>query len=82
MNICTVFICNKTYFNKFIYTCNKLITNRKYNKDICLVIGDDLYNSELLNCDIIKNNNIIIKYFPNIIFSNDFLIFLFLNINI
>lgn len=73
MNICLVFICNKLYFNKFIYTCNQLITNGKYTGDICLVIGNDLYNSELLNCDIIKNNNIIIKYFPNIIFSNDFL---------
>jgi len=73
MNLCLVFLCDKPYFNKFIYTCNQLITNGKYNGDICLVIGDDLYNDDLLECDTIKNNNIIIKYFPNIIFSDNFL---------
>lgn len=67
-----VFLCDKAYFNKFIYTCNQLITNGKYNGNICLVIGDDLLNDELLNCDIIKNNNIIIKHFPNIPFSTEF----------
>ena len=72
-DVCVVFLCNKAYFNKFIYTCNQLITNGKYNGNICLVIGDDLYNSELLNCHVIKNNNIIIKHFPNIQFSNDYL---------
>jgi hypothetical protein len=72
-NFCVVFVCNKAYFNKFIYTCNQLITNGKYNGNICLVIGDDLHNDELLNSDIIKNHNITIKYFPNISFSNDFL---------
>ncbi len=72
-DVCVVFLCNKAYFNKFIYTCNQLITTGKYNGNICLVIGDDLYNSELLNCHVIKNNNIIIKHFPNIQFSNDYL---------
>ena len=72
-NICVVFLCNNAYFNKFIYTCNQLITNGKYNGHICLVIGDDLYNHDsLVNCDIIKNNNIIIKYFPDINFPTDF----------
>jgi hypothetical protein len=70
-DVCVVFVCNKAYFNKFIYTCNQLITNGKYNGNICLVVGDDLNNDELLNCDIIKNNNITIQYFPNISFSND-----------
>ena len=73
-DVCVVFICDKEYFNKFIYTCNQLITNGKYNGNICLVVGDDLNNDELLNYDFIKNNNITIKYFPNISFSNDFLI--------
>ena len=72
-DVCVVFLCDKAYFSKFIYTCNQLITNGKYKGNICLVIGDDLHNDELLNNDIIKNNNIIIKYFPNISFSNDFL---------
>jgi len=72
-NSCVVFICNKAYFNKFIYTCNQLITNGQYKDQICLVVGDDLNNDKLLDCDIIKNNNIIIKYFPDIQFPNDFL---------
>ena len=72
-NICVVFLCDKAYFNKFIYTCNQLITNGKYNGNICLVIGDDLHNNDLLNCNIIKNNNIIIKHFPNLKFSNNFM---------
>ena len=70
---CVVFVCNKPYFNKFIYTYNQLITNGKYKSNICLVIGDDLYNDVLLECDIIKNNNIIVKYFPNIQFTENFL---------
>ena len=73
-DICVVFVCNKTYFNKFINTCNQLIKNGKYNGNICLVVGDDLNNDELLDCQFIKDNNIITKYFPNIQFSNDFLI--------
>jgi len=72
-NICVVFLCDKAYFNKFINSCNQLVTNGKYNGKICLVIGDDLYNNELLNCDTIIKNNIIIKYFPNIQFSTNFL---------
>lgn len=72
-NICIVFLCDKAYFNKFIYTCNQLVTNGKYNGSICLVIGDDLHNDKLLDCDTINNNNIIIKYFPDIQFTNIFL---------
>jgi hypothetical protein len=73
LDICIVFLCNKLYFDKFIYTCNQLIINGNYNGNICLIIGDDLYNDKLLDCDIIKNNNIIIKYFPDIEFTNNFL---------
>jgi len=73
MNTCVVFVCNKPYFNKFIHTCNQLVTNGKYTGNICLVIGNDLYNDTLLNCDTIKNNNIIIKHFPDIQFSTEFL---------
>jgi hypothetical protein len=70
--ICVVFVCDEKYFEKFIYTCNKLVQNGKYNGDICLVVGDDLNNNELLNCDIIQKYNIKIKYFPNIKFSSTF----------
>jgi hypothetical protein len=71
-NVCVALMCNKLYFKKFIYTCNQLVTNGKYNGTICLVIGDDLLNDKMLDCDIIKNNNIIIKYFPNIQFPKEF----------
>jgi len=73
INLCVVFLCDKAYFNKFVNTCNQLITTGKYKGDICLVIGDDLHNDKMLDCDIIKNNNITIKYFPNITFTKEFL---------
>ncbi len=71
--ICAVFVCNKDYFDKFIYTYHQLITNGNYKGEVCLIIGDDLRNSELLSTNIIMNNNIIIKHFPNIIFTDEFL---------
>jgi hypothetical protein len=70
---CVVFVCNKAYFSRFVDTCNQLVTKGNYHGTICLVIGDDLSNDTCLNCDTIKNNNIIIKYFPNIQFSNEFI---------
>jgi hypothetical protein len=78
-NICVVFLCDKPYFNRFIYTCHQLITNGRYKGNICLVVGDDLNNDKLLDCDFIKNNNIIIKHFSNIYFPNNFY---FINNNI
>lgn len=72
-DICVVFTSNKAYFQYFIYTCGKLIQVGNYTGQICLVIGDDLVGDKLLTCDLIKNNNIIIKYFPNIEFTPDFL---------
>ena len=72
-NICVVFTCNKPYFNKFIQTCSQLFTNGKYTGNVCLFIGDDLNNDNLLNCEFIKKNKIIIKYFPNINFTENFL---------
>lgn len=72
-DICIVFLCDRAYFNKFTYTCNQLITNGKYTGNICLVIGDDLLNDVLLDSNIIKKNNIMVKHFPNIVFSAEFL---------
>lgn len=71
-HICIVFVCNKAYFNKFIKTCNSLITTGNYKGNICLVIGNDLNNDILLENDFIKKNNIIIKYFPDIEFTDYF----------
>ena len=73
MNICVVFVCNKAYFNKFINTCNQLLLNGNYKGDICLVIGNDLQNDKLLESEIIVKNNIEIKHFPDIQFSDKFI---------
>jgi hypothetical protein len=71
---CIVFVCNNNYLNKFINTCNQLITNGKYKGDICLVIGDDLEsNTAFKNNDFIKKHNILVKHFPDIKFSDEFL---------
>jgi hypothetical protein len=72
MNTCVVFVCNDTYFNKFLYTLHHLITNGKYSGDICLVIGDDLLHHNFSFINSIKNK-IIIKHFPNIQFSKEFI---------
>jgi hypothetical protein len=71
--LCAVFLCDNAYLHKFVYTCNQLITNGNYKGDICLVIGDDLNNPAFFNNPFIKDNNIIIKYFPNIQLTSDFL---------
>ena len=71
MSKCVVFVCNNSYFYKFINTCNELITNGKYTGDICLVIGNDLLNNDVLKCDMIINNKIIIKHFPDIVFTTE-----------
>ncbi len=70
---CVVLLCNKAFFPKFLYTLNLLTTNGKYHGDICLVIGDDLLDNKLLNDDLLKNNNVIIKHFPDLQFPLDFI---------
>lgn len=72
-NLCVVFTCNKPFFDKFIKTCNQLFLNGKYTGTVCLIIGDDLYNDSTLNCEFIKKNNIIVKHFPDINLSDNFL---------
>jgi hypothetical protein len=72
MNTCVVFVFNKDYIDKFAYTCNQLLTNGNYKGDICLVIGDDLLDHHFSFDDSIKNK-IIIKHFPNITFSKEFI---------
>jgi hypothetical protein len=65
------FVSDSKYFDKFIKSCDQLITNGKYVGLVCLVITDDLVNSSYLNCDFIRNNNIIIKHFPDMIFPDN-----------
>jgi hypothetical protein len=72
-NLCAVFLCDKAYFHKFLYTCNLLLTNGNYKGSICLVIGDDLLGDDWLNHQLILQNNILIKHFPSLSFPPDFL---------
>ena len=72
-SLCVVFVCNKAFFNKFIYTFSQLITNGNYKGDTCLLIGDDLYNNPLLKHNIIVDNNVKIKHFSDIIFTAEFI---------
>jgi hypothetical protein len=70
---CVVFLCDNAYFYKFINTCYQLLTVGNYKGEICLVIGDDLNNEQLYNHEFIVNNNIKVKYFPNIQFTDNFI---------
>jgi len=72
-NHCVVFITDKAYFHRFLHTCSQLLTNGNYRGNICLVIGDDLLNDNMLQHEIIVKNNIVMKHFPNIHFNEKFL---------
>jgi len=71
-NTCIVFVCNKSYFKKFEHTCRQLTSIGRYKGDICLVIGNDLYQHDLLQCDTITYNNVRIQYFQDIEFNDRF----------
>lgn len=70
-NICTVLVTNDAFFDKLIQTLNSILSY-EYQGDICIVIGDDLLNSDKLNHPLLKLKNIIIKYFPDITFTEEF----------
>jgi hypothetical protein len=72
-SVCVVLTTNKSYFNKFLQTCQQLRTVGNYSGDICLVIGDDLNGDVLLQDPFFIQHNIIIKHFPNIRFPMNFL---------
>lgn len=74
MNVssCVVLLTNSSFFDKMIYTLHGLI-NSGYKDNICVVIGDDLKESEKLKHPLLSQNNITIKHFPDIIFSNEFI---------
>lgn len=63
--VCVLFICNVDYFPKFVQTYYQLRTVGKYDGDVCLIVCDDLANSDML-LEFTKENDIIIKYFPEI----------------
>lgn len=72
MSTCVVFLSNAPYFDKFLETCSQLIQNGKYTQDICLIIDKKLHDVNIYNHDFLLENNIIVKYFPEIEFSENF----------
>jgi hypothetical protein len=68
--ICVVLLSNDGFFNKMVSTLSGL-KRTDYDGDICLVIGDDLVNSDKLKNPILEN--VVIKHFPDIKFSEEFM---------
>jgi len=71
MTTCVVFLCNTGYFHQFQKTCGELIARGNYKGPICLVIGNDMNNSSTYSHPFIQQNNIIVKYFPDIVFPDE-----------
>lgn len=69
--ICLVLLTNDAFFDKMLYTLQSIL-RYGYREDVCIVIGNDLLNSEKLKHPLLSSNNIIIKYFPDIIFTDSF----------
>lgn len=67
---CIVLLTNEAFFQKMLYTLQGIL-NYNYTGDICVVIGNDLKDSEKLNHPLL--NNVIIKHFPDIVFTNSFI---------
>jgi hypothetical protein len=55
-----------------LYTLNGIL-KFEHSGDICIVIGDDLLNSEKLKHPLLQQENIFIKHFPDISFTEKFL---------
>jgi hypothetical protein len=68
--ICVVLLCDDLYFEAMINTLVQ-IRQASYRGDVCLVIGDDLKESDKLTHPLLKN--VVIKHFPDITFSEEFL---------
>jgi hypothetical protein len=63
---CVVFVCDYGYFHKFLKTLQGLVKEGEYTGDICLIIGDDLKDSPLLENPLMKEAKVIVQHFPDI----------------
>lgn len=70
-SICVTLLTNDAYFDKMLYTLTG-ICGFGYTGDICIVIGDDLVNSNKLNHPLLSTTNVFIKHFTDIKFSDTF----------
>ena len=74
-DICIVFVCNKGYIQKFLNTYKMLKNNGKYQGDVCLIIGNDLRNNDLIN----EENSS--KFFRCFVLSNP-LLFIYISLTL
>lgn len=72
MKTCVVFICDLAYFGKFQYTYSGLINKGKYTGDVCLIVLEPLYSSELMDEFRAKNPSVIVQCFYPILFPQSF----------
>lgn len=68
---CVVFVTNNAFFDRLISTLTGIL-NTGYKGDICVVIGNDLLNSNKLNHPLLQSDRIFIKYFEDINFTEKF----------
>ena len=68
MELCVVFVCNRSYLNKFKLTLKRLRSVGDYSGDVCLVVGDDL---KTLTNNTLEDDHVIIKHFPNLPILSD-----------
>lgn len=69
--ICLVLLTNKAYFDKMIFTLSGILKHG-YRGEVCVVIGDDLLNSDEIKHELLMANNVVIKHFNDINFSVEF----------
>lgn len=72
MKTCVAFICDLAYFPKFKYTYYLLRSVGKYDGDVCLVVFEELYHSELLAEFCANNPAVIVQWFHPILFPQSF----------
>lgn len=69
MSVCILFITNKNYFFHFSYSYWCLRTFGKYKGPVHVIIGDDLIGYQ--GIEDLKDENIIFKHFPDLIFTDE-----------
>jgi hypothetical protein len=69
---CVVFICDLPYFDKFVQTYKQLISFGGWSGDVCLIVCDDLVESEQLR-SFQKEYPILVKHYSLIHFPPEFI---------
>lgn len=70
-DVCLALLTNDAYFSRLLATLSSVLSFG-YVGDVCVVIGDDLVNSDKLNHPLLKATNITIKHFSDIVFTAEF----------